>query len=156
MKTPQHIKDYWQSYCAKNGIATTTPYQHWHFCRTQKLALELADLVMKGIKTATCSLHMAYEWDNWPLPKVGDYSIVTDLYDKPFCIIQTSVINIIPFKEVTPEFAYKEGEGDRSYQYWHDAHVDYFNVGLNARGQSFNEDMLVVCEEFVLLDTLKS
>jgi uncharacterized protein YhfF len=36
----------------------------------------LAQLVINGIKTATCSGHIFFEIENEPLPSVGDYSII--------------------------------------------------------------------------------
>lgn len=54
--------------------------------------------------------------------------------------------------EVPEEFAIAEGEGDRTYRYWKDAHVNFFTKELNEIRREFSEDMLLVCERFKLID----
>ncbi len=111
----------------------------------------LAQLVIDGIKTATCSAYDLYQLEGAPLPQVGEYSIVLNGKEEPACIIQTTEVQIIPFNEVSEQFAFDEGEGDRSYTYWKDVHVDFFTDELNGTGNEFCEDMLVVCERFKLV-----
>ncbi|AXF57674.1 ASCH domain-containing protein [Salicibibacter kimchii] len=41
--------------------------------------------------------------------------------------------------EVTESFAFAEGEGDRSYQYWWEAHEKFFKNELNEIGREFSE-----------------
>mgnify|MGYP004578500379 CR=1 FL=1 len=52
------------------------------------------------------------------------------------------------FSKVGEEFAYREGEGDKSLKYWREAHTESFTCELKEFNKEFNEDMLVVCEEF--------
>ncbi len=54
------------------------------------------------------------------------------------------------FCDVGREHAYNEGEGDRSLEYWRKVHRDFFKRELEEHGLSFDENMLVVCETFVL------
>jgi uncharacterized protein YhfF len=49
----------------------------------------LAQLVIDGVKTATCSAHIFYELENEPLPSEGDYSIILNREDIPLAIIKT-------------------------------------------------------------------
>ncbi|WP_144512529.1 ASCH domain-containing protein [Bacillus sp. FJAT-22090] len=113
---------------------------------------ELAQLVIDGVKSATCSGHIFYEIEKEPLPKVDDYSIVLNSKDQPVCIIRTSEVTIVPMNKVTEEFAYAEGEGDRSYEYWKRVHIDFFTDALGEVGLDYSEDMLLVCERFELID----
>lgn len=76
----------------------------------------IAQLVVDGVKTATCSGYMFYEMDNEPLPTTEDYSIILDSNDEPVAIIKTVEVMITPMNEVTESFAFAEGEGDRSYR----------------------------------------
>lgn len=85
----------------------------------------LAQLVMDGKKTATCSGYVFYEEENEPLPSVGDYSIILSSEDEPLAIIQTVKVEVLPMNEVSEEFAIAEGEGDRTYTYWWDAHEKF-------------------------------
>jgi len=127
----------------KSGL--TGEYEAWAF---GEAADKLADLVVRGIKTATCSAYELYEIDDEPLPKAGDYSVILNSKDEAVCIIRTTRVYVTPFKDVSEEHAFKEGEGDRSLQYWRDVHVSFLNNELAAVGRSFDENTKVVCEEF--------
>lgn len=111
----------------------------------------IAQLVVDGIKTATCSGYVFYELDNEPLPATDDYSIILNSEDQPVAIIRTAEVTMTPMNEVTEEFAIAEGEGDRSYQYWWNAHEEFFREELGSVGREFSEDMLLVCERFEVI-----
>lgn len=106
---------------------------------------------MDGIKTATCSGYVFYEEENEPLPSVGDYSIILSSEDEPLAIIQTVKVEVLPMNEVSEEFAISEGEGDRTYTYWWDAHEKWLKEELHKIGHTFKEDMLLVCERIELI-----
>lgn len=116
---------------------------------------KLADLVARGIKTATCSAYAFYETGEEKLPEVGDYSVIADSKDNAVCIIRTTKVYISEFNKVTAEHAYKEGEGDRSLEYWRKVHEEFFTEELESIDQKFNEDIKLVCEEFELVLTAK-
>lgn len=116
----------------------------------------LAQLVVDGIKTATCSGHIFYELENESLPAVNEYSIVLNSEDLPVALIKTIEVTVSPMNEVPEEFAIAEGEGDRSYRYWWNAHENFFREALNEVGREFSEDMLLVCERFELIDVINS
>ncbi|MEA3319664.1 MAG: ASCH domain-containing protein [Bacillota bacterium] len=112
----------------------------------------LAQLVIDGVKTATCSGYVFYEVENEPLPTTEDYSVVLNSNDEPVAIIKTVDVQIMPMNEVPEEFAISEGEGDRTYKYWWDAHERFFTKELREIGREFSEDMMLVCERFELVD----
>jgi len=126
----------------------------WHFCDDEKNANELAKLTLKGIKRATTSLKYWYEIENETIPEVGDLNIITDWEGNPVCVIKNIKVSIIPFKDVDEDFAYREGEGDKSLKHWRDVHIEYFTKELKELGIEFNEDMLVVCEEFDVVEII--
>jgi uncharacterized protein YhfF len=108
------------------------------------LADELLDLVMKGVKTATCSTE---DEPNTSAP--GERWIVLDGSGRPSCVIETTEVSYRRFGEVDASFAYEEGEGDRSLSYWRAAHRNYF-----GRLGKFSEDMMLMCERFRLVEIL--
>ena len=57
-----------------------------------------------------------------PLPKAGDLSVVTNWARTPLCVIETQRVEIVPYEEVSADFAATEGEGDGSLRYWQQAH----------------------------------
>ncbi len=118
------------------------------FGNSEEMADDLLDLVLQKKKTATSSASWDYEHGNEDLPKAGDYRIILNGQGEPKAIIQTIKVDIIPFNEVSEEFAYKEGEGDQSLSFWRKVHEDFFRWVCGNIGKSFKEDMPIVCEEF--------
>ena len=106
------------------------------------LADELLDLVIKGFKTATCSTE-----DEPNTSSPGEQWIVLDGSGQPRCAIETIEVTYRRFPEVDAAFAYEEGEGDRSLDYWRQAHRTYF-----GRQGKFREDMMLMCERFRLVE----
>ena len=109
---------------------------------------KLAELVIQGIKTATCSAYDLYQMNNEPLPKAGDYSIILDSREEAVCIIKTRKVYVTEFRKVSEEHAFKEGEGDRSLEYWRMVHINFLTNELAAVQKTFDENTKVVCEEF--------
>jgi len=143
---------FWTKFCdVRGGIGPDEPYQVWYFGNTPEMALELANLVIAGKKFATGSLVSVNEIkpDEAPIP--DGYSVVTDFYGSPMCVIQTTEIRHIPFIEVDPQFASNEGEGDQTLEYWRDVHWRYFTTEAGQLGLDFDERSLVCCERFKLL-----
>lgn len=120
-------------------------YEAWSFGVEADL---LADLVLRGEKTATSSAYQLYEIENETLPNVGKYNIILNSKNRAICIIQTTKVYVEEFKRVSKEHAFKEGEGDKSLSYWRKCHEEFFTMCMNEFGKEFNEDMKVVCEEF--------
>lgn len=108
----------------------------------------LADLVLKGEKTATTSAYDLYAVDNDPLPQEGTFDIILDSQDRAVCIIEITKVSIQPFHQVSADHAYKEGEGDKSLAYWRQVHEDFFKDWLGEAGLDFTPDSKVVLEEF--------
>lgn len=108
----------------------------------------LASLVSLHIKTATSSGYELYKLENEPLPMVGSYDVVLDSKNNAICIIKTISVNLVAFGQVSSEHAFKEGEGDRSLEYWRKVHLDFFSPYYKEAGLSFTEDSPLVLEEF--------
>ncbi len=113
-----------------------------------RLADELGALIAAGTKTAACSALWEYEAEGEPLPEVGVKTIVLDGSGDPVCIIETTEVEIRPFDEVHARFAFEEGEGDRSLEYWREAHWRFFSRTLPNVGKEPTMDMPLVCERF--------
>ena len=137
----------WNAYCEEAHIDIDTPYAAWGFGVAPD---KLADLVLKGIKTATASAYDLYfmEGEDAPLPQPGDYSVILNAKDEAVCIIQTTQTTVVPFDEVSAAHAYKEGEGDRSLAYWRMSHEEFFTEELKETEIEFNGRTIILCEEF--------
>lgn len=115
------------------------------------MARELADLVIAGTKTATASLLETNKLEPEKAPVSDGYSVVTSFEGEPICVIQTAEIQHLPFIEVDAEFAYDEGEDDRSLASWRKGHRDYFARESAELGFHFDERSIVCCERFRLM-----
>lgn len=120
-------------------------YEAWSY---GVLPDELAELTQKEIKTATTSGFALYELEEEALPVENEYNVILDGDDQAICITVTTKVYVTPFEEVTERHAYKEGEGDRTLDYWRKVHIDFFTEAYQESNLVFNEQSLVVCEEF--------
>lgn len=133
----------WAAFTARNPIETD--YEAWAFGADPDA---LADLVLRRIKTATASAYPLYALEGEALPQAGEYSVILNAREEAVCVICTTRVYVTPYRAVTADHAYKEGEGDRSLAYWRRVHETFFTACLAEAGLTFNEDMEVVCEEF--------
>ena len=108
----------------------------------------LADLVLKGEKTATASAYDLYVLEDEPLPQEGTFDVILDSQDRAVCIIEITKVSVESFHQVSADHAYKEGEGDKSLAYWRQVHEDFFTDCLGQAGLVFTPESKVVLEEF--------
>lgn len=120
----------------------------WSFGDSREMAEQLGRLVYEGDKTATCGALWEYAHDGEALPKVGEVEILLDGAERPLCIIETTDVRITPFNEVDEDFAFAEGEGERTLMWWRQAHWDFFSRVLPRIGRQPEETMPLVCERF--------
>jgi deazaflavin-dependent oxidoreductase (nitroreductase family) len=121
----------------------------WSFGDNPEQADRLLGLVLDGTKTATSSALSEYDGDDAPLPREGDLSIVVDGAGHPKALIRTTDVAVVPFGEVSDDFAAAEGEGDRSLEAWRTDHTEFFTRVLGL--VTVPEDFMVVTERFELL-----
>jgi len=148
MTASDSVTAMWEAFLVCNPDAAGATFSAWHFCDTKDLADELVELVLAGPKRATAGLLWAYEADDEPVPVPGDYSVITDWEGAARCIIRSTHVDVVPFAEVSAEFAAIEGEGDGSLEYWRAVHEAAFTRELTSAGVGFDPSMLVVCEVF--------
>lgn len=145
------VLEMWRLYLNSIGETlknTEKTFSSWHFEITQESANNLANLVLTGSKKATAASLWVETHDHGVIPKIGDYSIITDWEGRAKCIIQTTDIEIVPYDEVTEKFAAIEGEGDQSLDYWRKVHLEYYTKECKRIGKVFTPKMPVICEIF--------
>ncbi|GKV55822.1 RNA-binding protein [Sporosarcina sp. NCCP-2222] len=138
-------KEYWDQYWGSEEKPDKV--SAWMFGDTPDA---LAQKVIIGQKTATCSAYVLYETENEPLPEVNEYSIILNSLEEPVAIIKTIEVTLTPFNEVNEEFALAEGEG--TYEEWRLIHERFFKEALSTAGLPYSSEMLLVCERFELVD----
>ena len=146
---PPALQDFWAGFEAAVGKDQAPRfYQAFYFADSEAAANGLLELVLTGVKRATAGLVWAFEKGGTPFPNPGQLSIVTNWRGEPRCVIETTAVAVVPFQEVSAEFASIEGEGDGSLQYWQREHWEYFGRECLRIGKQPSQTMLVACERF--------
>jgi uncharacterized protein YhfF len=112
---------------------------------------ELAQLVLAGRKRATAALFADLGHRQDQLPQPGDTAIVLDGSAHPVCVIRTVDVEVLPFHAVDETFAWDEGEGDRSLEYWIAEHERFFQHRCAELGIRFDVHLDVVLERFEVM-----
>ncbi|EOW1565231.1 ASCH domain-containing protein [Listeria monocytogenes] len=141
------VNEMWQKYRTEHPMISSK-FEAWAFGNSAQMANELGGLVMDGIKTGTSSLFYWYDQGGETMPSVGSHVVLLDGEEEAIGIIKLINVTIMPFNEVPKTFAYLEGEGDRTLEYWREVHTSFFSNECVELGIPFEEDALVVCEEF--------
>ena len=144
MSLDARVEDFWRRFVAATGI--DGPYTAWGFGNSERMMTDLALLVRDGPKRATASLPSEYAAHE-PLPRPGDLSVILDGRGEPVCVIRTTHVEVRRFGEVDADFAWTEGEGDRTLEDWRDGHLRYFA----GAGQPIDDSSDIVLERFELL-----
>ncbi len=145
------IKNYWSEYLdslPENEKTSNIIFSAEQWGDSNELAEELSRLIASGVKTATCSSLWEHEFEGSRLPEPGMKTIVLNGKNEPVCIVETTDVRIIPFDKVSEDFAYLEGEGDRSLEYWRKVHWNFFTRILSKIKRQPGMDMPLVCEKF--------
>ena len=121
---------------------------------TPELSESLLELIRLGRKRAGTGLLWAYEHDGEHIARVGDIEIAVDHLYEPAIVTRIVSSEVVPFDEVTAEYAAIEGEGDGSLDYWRQAHWAYFCRECRRIGREPAESMPVICCVFEVLDVV--
>lgn len=149
MHIPVALAGFWNRFDAHaGGVDPARFYEAFHFGDNEAMANSLADQVLEGTKRATAGALWSFEHAGKPLPRPGDLSVVTNWRGSPLCIIETLRVDVVPFNEVTAEFAAVEGEGDGSLEHWRQEHASAFSRECARIGRVFHANIMVACERF--------
>ena len=140
----------WRTFLEQTG-RSGAPFDVLMFGDSPELADDLLALVLSGDKRATCTRVKAYEAINLAPPTPGDLSLVIDGSGEARGVIETVQVDVAPFNTATAEFAFEEGEGDKSLDWWREAHRAYFARECADEGTQFSEEEEVVFERFRLI-----
>jgi len=142
----------WENYIRSIPAGAPIPahFDAWPFGADgeDELADELAEVVMRGIKTATSSLLTSYEDEPRPIEQIGDHSVVLMSTGTPRCVIEMTEVRTLSFDQIDAAFAFDYGEGDRTLAWWREHLGDYYAKEAAACGRSFNGETQLVCKRF--------
>lgn len=116
MKSEENIQQFWKSYLLKlpenHAHRFLALPQAWSFGNSRDMANQLSNLVVRGIKSATCSRYLG---DN--ILNDAGLNIILNGKQHPSCLIEVYEIKIRRYCDIDEEWAVSEGEGDLSLDY---------------------------------------
>jgi len=109
-------------------MATVIPARYenaerWAFGDTEETANQVAELILNGTKTATCS-----NLDEDGVPLAGDVFVVVDGQGDGVCAIELTSVELTTFEEVGAAHAAAEAEGDGSLAFWRKQQQEFFEA----------------------------
>lgn len=142
----------WYSFIAENTAHLHDSMPDFFNFGTNKSEADTSAMLIKaGLKTASSGALASYLNYEVPIPVVGNLAIITNWDGEAQCIIKTTKVDLVPFDEVTEEYAMLEGEGDQTLKHWQKSHWDFFVEDLANFGETPTKDMMVVCEQFEMV-----
>ena len=70
----------------------------------------LADLVLRGEKTATASAYDLYALEDESLPQEGTFDVILDSQNQAVCIVEITKVSVQPFNQVSAQHALRKGK----------------------------------------------
>ncbi|UCD60918.1 MAG: ASCH domain-containing protein [Flavobacteriaceae bacterium] len=119
-----------------------------HIGNSESEVKEALKLILSGKKRATSHSLLGLQYRKEPLPKIGDFTVLTDWKGEARCILRTVAVRLKPFFSIRESYSKIEGEGDLSLTYWKNKHWDDYTKELEAFGRVPRESMIVVGEYF--------
>lgn len=138
-----------EEFVKKSGLKI--PTYNVSFYDSPDGADEILTRILSGEKCANTGLHNLFAAQMNLMPRVGDYTVLLDSKMQPRCITRTTRVEIVPFEDITAEYAAVEGDGNKSLAYWRESHRRSFTDACNEIGITFDEDMRCVCEYFEVI-----
>ncbi|TXR54647.1 ASCH domain-containing protein [Reinekea thalattae] len=150
-KTSQEFLQQYLSSLSAEQAQRYSSFSSDYFCADKYNADLCAELVLRGEKTATCSLDYWYSHEGEQMPRVGHLQVVTNYSGEPVCIIETTQVSHCCYQDVTAEFAEQEGEGDKTLSHWRESHWDFFAQECQKLNIEPTPEMLLVLERFKMV-----
>jgi uncharacterized protein YhfF len=141
---------FWQEFCGAAGIQVDD-YDVVSFGDDPATATELADLVVAGQKRATAGLLRQFGSEGEPPPIVGGYVVLVDGEARPRAVWRTTALRVGPLASVDQQFAWDEGEGERTREWWLSAHRSFFGRQADVHGFQMHDEIETVFERFEVL-----
>jgi len=116
---------------------------------------QVLELVISGEKTGTFSLPGELARLG-PLPRVGDYLVLTRFDGSAACLVLMESCEQVPFDEISQSHIQVEALAVRDLTLWRDFHRQYWGSVLAALGESFSEKQPILAQRFQLLEVALS
>ncbi len=138
----------WAAYRDAHPEVSDEPPIAETFGDSPELADELLQFVLDGPKRATAAMVAEYVAEGEPLPRLGGHWIACDGTGVPRVVLRSVELRLGPLSSVDEQFAWDEGEYDRTLTTWLDGHRRYFRRACATLGVDFSDEIEVCFERF--------
>jgi uncharacterized protein YhfF len=142
--------EFWRRYRDAAGLEHDD-YDVVAFGDGPAMATELAELAIAGIKRATAGLLRQFGAGGEAPPVPGGHVVLLDGTDRPRAIWRTTEVRVGPLNSVDERFAWDEGEGERTREWWLSAHRRFFGRRAEAQGFKMHDEIETVFERFTVV-----
>jgi uncharacterized protein YhfF len=143
-------EEFWRQYREAAGLHHDD-YDVVAFGDGADMANELAELTVAGIKRATAGLVRQFGPAGEPPPVVGSYVVLVDGASRPRAVWRTIEVRIGPLNSVDEQFAWDEGEGERTREWWLAAHRRFFGRRAVVEGFQMHDEIETTFERFEIV-----
>ncbi len=138
----------WAAYRAAHPEVSDEPLVVETFGDSPELADELFQFVLDGPKRATVGMVAEFLAEGEPLPRLGGHWIACDGSGAPRAVLRSVQLRLGPLSSVDEQFAWDEGEYDRTLTSWLDGHRHYFQRVCTGLGIEFSDEIELCFERF--------
>lgn len=148
MTSRAEVEAFWARFLFVRGLPSTAVWKDcFQFGATPAEAERGLGLVLAGIKRATVTSLAAFQQHQLRPPCRGDLSIVTDSTGAPRCVVQTTGVTILAYRDMPAALALAEGEDD-TLEGWRIRQRNFLMAEGEALRYLFSPDQQLVVEEF--------
>jgi len=146
------VDAFWGRFTAANNSYEGSSYaEAFQFGDDAALADKLLGLVIRGPKRATADTVAGLEAGGGKLPERGDLWVACRGGGSPSVVIESTDVRVGPLSSVDEQFAWDEGEGDRTRADWLRIHTGAFARSYERLGLEMHADIAVIFERFRVL-----
>lgn len=138
-------EDFWQAFLEETGSPENSYCNRYtYFGESEAASVEAMEQLLRGEKTAISHCVPYYIVTRSPMPRVGDYTMVTDFYGNPGCIVKCVDVVIEPIGAIPEEVARQETEGN--LEHWREEKRKEFRALSEKTGFHYNDELPVLME----------
>lgn len=137
-------QDFWSVFCEEAGVPEAYCSRYTYFGNSEEESVTAIEQLLSGEKTTISHCIPHYIVTRAAMPKIGDYTMVTDFYGNPALILETADVSITPLPETPQELIDGECQGDRDA--WLHRKQQEFQEKARRGGFHWNEELPVLME----------
>lgn len=137
--------DFWQAFLEESGTPENSYCNRCtYFGSDEAESVSVMEQLLRGEKRAISHCVPYYIVTRSPMPRVGDYTMVTDFYGNPGCIVKCTEVVIDPVGAISEEIAVLEAQGDLSL--WQQRKRQEFQALSEKSRFHYHDDLPVLME----------